>query len=240
LLLDDFKRLSRSIEPVSRDWEKWLRGNQPTLAVTFDHEAARDNPKAAHLSVLHPLVRQAAWFLEIKEPKYCVLRTASTNGVSPGRFYFALYRWAKHGIRPDESLVAVASDEKLEAALLELLESAVDDDPTGLPDPTAFDVLDARHHGKWIEAQASHVNANREVVEHRIHSITVSHATRRKTVEDQIARATNDKIRLMKQSELARAESDFTQRIAELERSANSGDIHATPVAFGTLSVARN
>jgi hypothetical protein len=81
------------------------------------------------------------------------------------------------------------------------------------------------------------VAANREVVEHRIQTLSVSHTTRRTAVADQIARATNDKIRLMKESELARAEADFGVRIAELKRAANAGDIRATPVVFGTLRV---
>ena len=68
LLLSEFRRLPRSIDPVAREWEKWLKGSQPTLSVTFDQETAAANPKAVHLSVLHPLVRQAAGFLEITEP----------------------------------------------------------------------------------------------------------------------------------------------------------------------------
>ncbi len=37
-LLEDFKRLPRSTEPATREWEKWLKGAQPTVAVTFDQE----------------------------------------------------------------------------------------------------------------------------------------------------------------------------------------------------------
>jgi len=74
-------------------------------------------------------------------------------------------------------------------------------------------------------------------VEHRIHSLTVSHEARRQVVEDQINRATNDKIRLMKESERSRAEADFKLRIGQLKQAANSGDIRATPVVFGTLRV---
>ena len=55
-------------------------------------------------------------------------------------------------------------------------------------------------------------------------------------IEDQIARATNDKIRLMKESELARANADFDRRTAELQQAASSGDIRATPVVFGTVT----
>ena len=63
LLLEDFRRLPRSSEPVARHWEKWLKVAQPTLPVTFDQATATESPKTAYLSVLHPFVRQAARFL---------------------------------------------------------------------------------------------------------------------------------------------------------------------------------
>lgn len=238
LLLDDYKRLPRSNEPLAREWEKWLKGAQPTLSVTFEQEIAAANPKSVHLSVGHPLVRQAARFLEITEPKYFRLAVES-NELPPGTHHFALYRWTKNGIRPDELLVGVADDPQLEASLLILLQSAVDPGPDALPDPAECDALDARHHHRWAEAQVNHIAENRQLVEHRIHSLTVSHRARCKAIEDQVARATNAKIRLMKEGELARAHADFNRRMEELQRAANTGDILATPVVFGTLSVER-
>ena len=236
LLLDDYKHLSRSIEPIAREWEKWLRGTEPRLSVTFDQETAAENPKAVHLSVLHPLVRQAAHFLEIKEPKYCTL-TAQRKEIPPGTHHFALYRWTKRGIKPDELLVAVANDPQLEASLLDLLQSAEDTDQVPLPEAAACDALDARHHSKWTEALANHSAENRQLVEHRVQSLTVSHRARDKTIKDQIAKATNDKIRLMKESELARAHADFNERMSKLQQAAESADIYASPVVFGIILV---
>ena len=46
ILLDDYRRLPRSTEPIARDWEKWLKGTLPTMPVTFDQQAAAENPKA--------------------------------------------------------------------------------------------------------------------------------------------------------------------------------------------------
>ena len=118
-----------------------------------------------------------------------------------------------------------------------MLQSATDTAAAALPDATARDALDARHHSKWIQAHADHVAENRQLVEHRIQSLSVSHRARCKAIEDQMARATNEKIRLMKESELVRANADFEGRMAELQQAANSGDIRATPVVFGTLSL---
>ncbi len=106
LLLDDYKRLPRSVEPIARDWEKWLKGDQPILSVTFEQETAAENPKTVHLSVVHPLVRQAARFLEVTEPKYFAL-TAQNDELPPAKHHFALYRWSKHGVKTDELLVPV-------------------------------------------------------------------------------------------------------------------------------------
>jgi hypothetical protein len=47
----------------------------------------------------------------------------------------------------------------------------------------------------------------------------------------------NDKIRLMKQSELGRAHADFDRRMQALAQAAGSGDIHATPLIFGVLTI---
>ena len=235
-LLDDFRRLPRSIEPVAREWEKWLKGAQPLLSVTFDQDTAAGNPKAVHLTVAHPLVRQAAGYLDLTNPKYCALAARSSK-VASGTYHFALYRWAKHGIKPDESLVAVGDDAQLEAALFDLLPVASESVGAALPDGATCDALDARHHAKWSEAQASHMAQNRELAEHRVQSLAASHRARCKAIEDQVRRATNEKIRVMKESELARANADFNRRFDELRRAANSSDIRAIPVVFGTIAV---
>ena len=150
-LLGDYKRLPRSIDPVAREWEKWLKGAQPTLPVTFDQETAAEHPKAVHLSVIHPLVRQAAGFLDIAQPKYCALAAQSAE-LPPGTHHFALYRWTKHGIKPDESLVAVADNPQLEASLFALLQSAGDASLAPPPGSAECDALDVYHHSKWSEA----------------------------------------------------------------------------------------
>ncbi|RIV86943.1 helicase [Aurantiacibacter zhengii] len=234
-LLEDFRKLKRSVDPVSRHWEKWLKGGAPNLPVTFDQKAASDNPTAVHLSVLHPLVRQAARWLEVTEPLHCRLEVAAD--LPAGEHRFALYRWAMHGIRPDEQLVVVADNAELEKGLMNALPSASE-----LSDRTpeyafAFDDLDQRHHAKWVAAQADHIAANQQLADHRIQSLSVSHRARVKTLEDQLAKATNEKIRVMKQGEMARANADFERRFAELKQAGSTGDVRAAPVMFGTIRV---
>jgi hypothetical protein len=206
------------------------------LPVTFDQETAAEDPKAVHLSVTHPLVRQAARFLQLDEPA-CALLAVCTNDAPPGDHPFALYRWKLHGVRSDEVLISVAATPAVEDTLLKLLERATDANPPSAPPQAEMDALDAKHHAKWTAAQANHIAQNRQLVEHRIQSLTVSHRARCAIIQAQIHRATNDKIRLMRTSELARANADYARRMDELQKAAGGGDIHASPVLFGTIAV---
>jgi ATP-dependent helicase HepA len=237
-LLEDYRRLPRSIDSVAREWEKWLKGAQPTLPIAFEQEAAAEHPKAVHLTVLHPFVRQAAGMIDLAQVRYCAL-SAQSASVRPGTYHFALYRWAKHGIKPDDSLVGIADDPGCEDALFELIQAARDANGASLPDAEICDTLDARHHARWSEAQANYMSQNRELAEHRVQSLTVSHRARCKTIEDQVARTANQKIRLMKESELARANADFNRRIEELQAAGTAGDIRTASMVFGTIIVAK-
>lgn len=237
-LLEDFRRLPRSNEPIAREWEKWLKGPQPTIPVTFDQKAATENPRAIHLTVGHPLVRQAAHALETSDVRTCCLALESAD-FPEGTYPFAIYRWSLHGVRPDRMLVPVANDASVETALLSILQRAASY-PDGAPLSTdERQALDQRHHAKWAVAQAAHIADNEQLVEHRIQSLTVSHRARRKAIEDQLARATNERIRLMREGELARAQADFDRRMEELTRAAATGDIRVAPVVFGSIKIAK-
>lgn len=237
-LLEDYKSISRSTEQVSREWDKWLRGGQPTLTVTFAQESATENPKVVHLSVVHPLVRQAAHYLHLKESAFAALAVQSST-LPVGEHKFALYQWKSLGVKVNELLTPIASDDRIGSCLLDLLQTATDQHSNILFTPSEFDELDAQHHSKWTSARANHIAENRQLVEQRIQSLNVSHRARRAVITDQIARATNAKIQLMKQSELARAEADFNRHLSELKQAASSGDILAQPVLFGTISIKR-
>jgi len=54
---------------------------------------------------------------------------------------------------------------------------------------------------------------------------------------DKIAAATNEKIKLMRESELARAEIDFNRRIATLKKATDCADIQTTTVVYGIIKV---
>lgn len=237
-ILEDFRKLPRSTDPMYRSWEKWLKGTVPTLSVTFEQEAAVEHTNAVLLSLGHPLLRQAADFL--KEGETIVVRLATSHSSLPtGVYPFALYRWAKQGARRDEVLVPVAKSAAIVEVLLDVLATAIDAPELEMPAQHVWDELDAEHHQRWLSESTQHSEDNRQLVGVRIQSLMASFSARRAHLSEQIAKATNDRIRLMKQAELERAQVDFDVRIAALRKAAESGDIRATPAVFGVLEVRR-
>ena len=122
---------------------------------------------------------------------------------------------------------------------MSLLAEAIDGDAETAVEDRALDELDRRHHGEWSAARANYVTENRELVQHRLQSLSVSHQARCKLLEDQIERAADERIHRMKEAELARANYDYERRVAELESAAERADIHAKLVACGILHIAR-
>ncbi|WP_404485252.1 DEAD/DEAH box helicase [Pseudomonas sp. HT11] len=237
-LLEDFRKLPRSTDPMHRGWERWLKGSVPTLQATFEQECAVENPSAVLLSLGHPLLRQAAAFL--KEAEVVIVKVSVMHETLPvGTYPFALYRWYRQGVKHDEELVPVAAEASIAEALLELLQGATDAPSVEMPSQQVWDGLDGVHHQLWLAKSTQHAEDNRQLVGVRIQSLTASFTARKALLEEHIGRATNDKIRVMKQSELERAQVDFDMRIAALRRAAESGDIRATPTVFGILEVRR-
>jgi ATP-dependent helicase HepA len=237
-LLDDLRRRPRSNEPEWRQWEKFLKGDIPTLSVTFDQETAADNRDTIYLNVLHPLVRQAADSLGERD-SISVHIDVTDECLPAGSYPFAVYQWRKVGVKPNDSLVPVSTSVEVEEELLQLLPIAVDSANPITDDSDAKRLLEDRHHTKWNQARADHMAHNRELVDHRIQSLATSQLARCQLLRDQIAAATNEKIRTMKQRELVSAQADGDRRMQALKQSAEAADIHSQPVVFGTISVHR-
>ena len=235
-LLADFNRLPQSTDRVAKEWEKWLKGTDPLLSVTFDQGTATVESDAVYLNVLHPLLRQAAQHLQRSESAKVNLVTSS-HIVPSGKYPIAIYQWRKSGVRTGDMLVPVATDSKLESIVLSLLEKA-DDAPAGtLPEEIPTDQLNERHHVKWTEALKVHMADNYNLVQHREQSLKASYQARSKLLGDQVDRATDVKIRRMREAEFVRARNDYERQIAELQNEVTNADIYFTQILIGILHI---
>ena len=241
-LLGDFQKLPRVSSPTSKQWEEWLKGSDPYLAVTFEAQEAVENQSATFITPLHPLAKQAARAMQQDTAKpICIVKAVDAT-VAPGQYPFVTYEWRYSGVRDDLVLYPVAESEEISLRLTDFLEygqpGRLSDDQ--VPDQAIFDGLDAAHHERWVQARSDHQERNRRTVEYRRESLTTSHRARVAMLEEQLASATNNNIRRMRQGQLARAETDYRRRLADLDEALKRVDINAEPVAYGVVTVTRD
>lgn len=235
-LLADFIPLNLS-GVVSKNWERWLKGNEPYLAFTFDQSAADDRRELAFITPTHPLARQAARTLEPTAPFFCSL-TVNADGLPAGHHPFAIYRWRKLGLREDFTFQTVCANPEVASRLLELLETA----QSPATEPKALttseeDALERAHYRHWLDARAQHIETISLIAQARLASLKTTHTARLIVLEDQLDRASDDRIRRMRHSQLDSAERDFKRRIGSLEIAHELADILSTQVAIGILTI---
>ncbi|RME60946.1 helicase [Candidatus Parcubacteria bacterium] len=237
-LLEHFEKLPRQDSPMFRDWERWLKGSEPHLPITFDSETASRHKDAAFIMPLHPLARQAAYFFEISEPIITALQVTSRE-LPPGRYQFAVYAWEYHGLRNDLETRIVCQNKTIMEALPALIEEAtpLDLDPSEIPDQSVFDSLDSVHYHMWVEARNAHKQHSENMANVRRESLTRSHNARIRWLEEQLEKAGNEKIRRMRRSQIDSAEADYGRRMEYLVDAGKKADIVARPIAFGVLQV---
>lgn len=239
-LLHDFQKLPRQNTSVYRDWENWLKGGNQHLAVTFESDCAMQNQGVEFIMPLHPLVKQASLFFEIKQRVVTNL-TAVSNEVPQGSYEFAIYQWRFHGIKEDLVLKPISLNDGITDHLDNLLEISIDC-PCSIPDgflSSVCDKLDVQHYNLWNDARTKHRQQTQELAEYRRESLSTSHRARVTLLDEQLKQATNEKIRKMRQSQIANAEADYARRIQDLDIAMERADVIAAPVAYGILNVTK-
>ena len=237
-LLEDFQKIKRKKVASYREWENWLKGADPHLPLTFESECASDNPKAAFITPLHPLAKQAAYSLDAKKRVATALKV-KTDKVPEGEYKFAIYQWQFHGIRKDLSLRPVSDSDIVTDHLLKLLEEANQDSLDKIEDknPEYWDTLDVKHHEFWAEARIKHRQKIKEQVEYKRESLKTSHKARISLLKEQLGKASDEKIQKMRNSQIETAEADYTRRIQDLEIAIERAEITADPVAYGVINI---
>lgn len=237
-LLQDFQRLPRKISPAYRQWENWLKGSDQHLSITFESECAAAHPDAAFIMPVHPLVRQAAFSLEPEKQAATALKVKD-NDAPAGHHMFVMYQWQFHGIREDSILRPIAMNDAVTLKLAGLLERAeqAEFQDADIPDLSAWGDIDTRHYDLWTEAREKHRLRTCKMADYQRESLTKSHNAIMAQLNEQLIKATNEKIQKMKRGQLANAEADYARHIQDLEIAKERADITAGPVGYGVMIV---
>ena len=237
ILRKDFQQLNRSKSRMFRTWDKWLKGEEPHCSITFDSACAADHRESLFIMPLHPLVLQAAHHLDAVEPVRTAFRIQDSD-LECGQYSFVIYAWELKGLRPELQLIPVCTNEIIRENFFEYLEAGVMVDPSDyLISEAAKNKLDRKHHTLWKEKKALHQSKTKEMVQFRVESLEISHAGRCNVLHEQIEKASNEKIKKMREAQLNNIQTEYEHKRTKLLESASAADIHARPIVFGTLIV---
>ena len=237
-LLEDLQKLPREKTTTYREWENWLKGDSPHFSITFESDCASQNPKAAFVMPLHPLVKQASAIFDAGKNVFATLKVNS-NEVPEGKYEFAIYKWQFHGIREDMVLQPVTFSQIVTEHLSRLLETAKTDTVgnTEIADTSPWEALDADHYKLWHGARAKHQSRTLELARYRKESLSTSHNARISLLREQLGQATNERIQKMRRSQIETADADYGKRLQELDIAVERAEITAEPVAYGTIQI---
>ncbi|MBI4027515.1 MAG: DEAD/DEAH box helicase family protein [Verrucomicrobia bacterium] len=238
-LLQDFNALQNRTCTLAREWELWLKGNDPHLAVTFDPAFASEDRKTCLITPVHRLVLQSARTMAALEHGTIVTAIqVNTDAVPPGDYPFAIYQWQYHGIRNDVEFQPVAAEPRLTEQFFFLMPTAQGIDIAANPvNDEMHAQLEHQHYRVWSDARAQHIEQTMRVAGFRRGSLETSHKARMAILDAQLTRAENDRIRIMKTAQKANAQADYERRLKEIEEATSRSDITAQPVGWGIIRV---
>jgi hypothetical protein len=157
ILQTDFQKLPRQRNQTYRDWENWLKGVNQHLQITFDAKCASDHQDIPYIMPLHPLVKQAANYVEHGK-KVVTSFHVKTTKIPSGSYNFAIYKWQFHGLKKDMLLQPVAKSKKITDQILDLIKNSkpgFQEDVNNI-DHEVWEKLDKQHYILWKEARDNH------------------------------------------------------------------------------------
>lgn len=237
-MLADARELSGKGSDYQREWERWLKGSDPHLAITFDGHCANENRASHLLTPVHPLMRQAAKALDATGNAEVHL-TLSDSLLPKGIHPFAVFQWELIGLRRDLNVVAVALDDVINLKLLQLLQHATSFSPPEdrSLNPMQTSELESRHYQMWSSALSNYRKQITQLAQFKQTSLSASHKGRIAILEEQIASAKEEKIRRMRQAQLEAAKRDYERRSDELKRASEQADITTELIITGTIEI---
>lgn len=236
MLLEDFRALSNVRSGFKRKWELYLKGSEPLHKITFVSEVAAKERKAFFITPMHPLVKQAAKYFAQDKPRHLHLELY-TDEYPSGNYPFSIYAWSYVGIHPMFKVVPICDNLAIESDLVEILQTAsTTASPIDVKD-SMWTLLEGRHIAFWQKEKVKHIESVQSIADFRIESISSNYRSRKRSLEQKIMDAFDEKIIRMHQSELQTATENYEAKISEINARVSRADIHTTLVANGIIEI---
>ena len=240
-LLYDYKKLGVKNTGVNLDWERWLKKGDQYLTVSFNSDEKSSNEKCTLLSVQHPLVKQAAQIINIAKPRYIYIKIDKPE-LTYSTFddldhYFMVFQWKYFGIATDTKIVVVADSEELETIITKNLASATNLSSVLNPIRGLWSNLNAAHQRKWENEKNEFIEKSRKIIDFKKQSLETSFRAEKLSIESVLSESTDEKIKLMKQSQLEHCIDNYNRKVQDLYNKLNKVDIQFKTLIYGIIKV---
>ena len=232
ILLTDYEALGRQPNPVYKAWDNYLNNRTPFEKITFDGEYATEHKDITFIMPTHPLVKQAISYFS-DEPVQCSLAVKSDK-LQSGDYPFIIYEWQYKGVKPNCVLQVVTSDNVDSKLMLELIYNAQDFDGAEILD---CDELENKHFAIWKSAKEQYLTESTQSIRFKISSLVSSQQGQKRAIQNILANATDERIIIMKKSQLERLEQSFKEKQERLKAEIDKCDIVSAKLAVGVLHV---
>lgn len=236
ILLEDFRKLSNIRSALKRRWENYLKGSEPMHKLTFTSETASKERKAFFITPVHPLVKQAARYYATSNVSYIHLEYYSDE-LPEGTYPFSIYAWSYVGLNPMFRIVPVCGSDLIAAELTDILQEAETSPIHSTVDKGMWAGLEGRHIALWQREKESYLASIQSTANYKLESISSNYRNRKRTLEQKIRDAFEEKIRRMYQSELNTATEKYQVKVAEINDRASRADIHTALIANGIIEI---
>lgn len=218
-------------------WRSYLKSGESRKEVTFSSDYAREHRQTTFLTQFHPFVRQAAEYECSIFPLNIMFEAQSDGTIPAGEYEFQIYSWNYVGLRPDSRLVAVSADSQVEKAIFHMIQSSDASVTECEIKQEKLLVMQDRHYQRWRKEHDEYVEGVRKTCYFRLDQIKQSHNTHLLAVDEQLRRATDERIIRMRQSQKENIERRFNEQVKNTEDAVKRADIHSELLVNGIMHV---
>ena len=217
-------------------WNAYLKSSIPTLKVTFDSTAAKDERDVTFLTQMHPLVKQAAAYESMRFPCEIALSVCSED-IAPGGYAFLIYAWNYVGLRPDIKLIAVSDNEDVQKNILSIMQYASDYHEQASDYNSKWNSMDQLHYEKWKAEKEEYVQSVKAECDYRLEQLAQSTNQRDAIFREMITKAEDEKIIRMRTSQLDKLLADFEKQKRDMDNTVAKAEIKTNLLVKGILHV---
>lgn len=235
-LLTDFKSCCFPSSLENKMWEKELKTSNTRYSITFNPDSSDTASDILLITLAHPLAKQAALHFKNPQKNIALLKVVS-DLVKPGEYPFIMYQWMYAGDRENLVIKPVCSTQSVNKYLLELLQKSDDYGSYYSYSDDLWDGIEDIQHRMWEIELQQHKQYTHDLITYKLGTLTTSHQSRISFITEQIRKASNPKIRIMRDAELRNATNDFEIRKSKLQETYEKADIVVSKLSYGILFV---